>query len=147
MSNGHPKFKLTVELLIIYLPIHALSSAFPNSENDNSFPPVAQSKSLDGSLSFILHIQPICKSPCLYIQNLSRIHPFSPLLLLRLWSQPPSSCLDCGNGLLPGPPAPVPTPSYFTVFIAARGLFSQQNWNHSSAPRPSSGAIPRHFSI
>ena len=45
-----------------------LSSVFSDLENDNSFLLVVQSKSLDGSLSLILHIQPISKS-CVYLQR------------------------------------------------------------------------------
>ena len=48
---------------------NSLESTSPDSilEKDNSFLLVVQSKSLDGSLSLILHIQPISKS-CLYLQ-------------------------------------------------------------------------------
>ena len=86
-------------------------------------------------------------STLVYLQSLSGVHSLSPPLPLTVWSQAPSSCLDGGNGLLPSTAVLVLPPSQGTLFPAVRGLLLQQKWNHSSAPKAPSGAIPRHFSV
>ena len=83
----------------------------------------------------------------MYLQSLSGVHSLSPPLSLTVWSQAPSSCLDGGNGLRPSTAVLVLPPSRCTLFPVVRRLLLQQKWNYSSAPKASSRAIPRHFSM